>query len=230
MRELADALEGLDQDRSIACIVIAGSDDVFAAGADVGWLAQRDHEQMMWFSSGDWPRIRSVSTPTIAAVSGWALGGGCELALSCDMIVASVTARFGQPEIGLGILPGGGGTQRLARLVGRQRAMELILTGRRFGAEEAVAMGLVSRLAEAHNWLESALELAAEIASKPPLGVRLARQAIRAAEDMPFEAGLAHERRLFELAFATADRVEGMNAFLEKRSPQFPSFEGVDNE
>jgi enoyl-CoA hydratase/carnithine racemase len=168
-----------------------------------------------------WPRLAAMRTPLIAAVSGYALGGGCELALACDMIVASEEAEFGQPEILLGIIPGGGGTQRLARVMGKQRAMELVLTGRRIGAAEAHSLGIVTRLAPPDGWLDAALELAGEVAERPPLAARLAKQAVLAAEETALTAGLDHERRLYELAMATEDRVEGMNAFIEKRKPEF---------
>jgi enoyl-CoA hydratase/carnithine racemase len=168
-----------------------------------------------------WPRLAAVRTPTIAAVSGYALGGGCELALACDMIVASEEAEFGQPEILLGIIPGGGGTQRLARVMGKQRAMDLVLTGRRIAAAEAHELGIVTRLAPPDGWLDAALELAGEVAERPPLAARLAKQAVLAAEETALTAGLDHERRLYELAMATEDRVEGMNAFIEKRKPEF---------
>jgi len=157
----------------------------------------------------------------VAAVSGYALGGGCELALICDMVVASETAEFGQPEILLGIIPGGGGTQRLARVIGKQRGMEMVLTGRRIPAQEALAMGIVNKLAPASEWLDQAMDLAAVVARRPPIAVRLGKQAVLAAEEAPLSAGLAHERRLFELALATEDRAEGMRAFLEKRKPEF---------
>jgi enoyl-CoA hydratase/carnithine racemase len=157
----------------------------------------------------------------IAAVSGFALGGGCELALSCDMIVASETAEFGQPEITLGIIPGAGGTQRLARVVGKQRAMEMVLTGRRVTAAEAVDMGFVNTVARKKEWFEKAIELAQVIARRPPVAVRLGKQAVQAADETALSAGLAYERRLYELAMATEDRVEGMTAFIEKRRPEF---------
>jgi enoyl-CoA hydratase/carnithine racemase len=157
----------------------------------------------------------------IAAVSGWALGGGCELALVCDLIVASETAEFGQPEITLGIIPGGGGTQRLARVVGKQRAMELVLTGRRIEAGEAERMGFVNVVTRKKQWLEQALELAQRIATRPPIAARLAKQAVLAADEAPMSAGLEIERRLYELSMATEDRIEGMDAFLEKRRPDF---------
>lgn len=222
MEALAAEVERLDADADVRCIVIAGSDEVFAAGADIGALAEREfHEAMFHPASGFWRRMAGCKSPLIAAVSGWALGGGCELALLCDMIVASETAEFGQPEITLGIIPGGGGTQRLARVVGKQRAMELVLTGRRFGAAEAAEMGIVNTVAKKREWLESALELARTVASRPPLAARLAKQAVLAAEETALSAGLEQERRLYELAMATEDRVEGMHAFLEKRRPEY---------
>ena len=222
MEELAAALEGMDADVDVRCIVIAGSNEAFAAGADVGALAERPfHEAVFHPGAAFWKRVAECRTPLIAAVSGWALGGGCELALSCDLIVASETAVFGQPEITLGIIPGGGGTQRLARAVGKQRAMELVLTGRRFDAREAARMGLVNEVTSNREWLESALELAARIARRPALAARLAKQAVLVAEETTLSAGLEQERRLYELAMASEDRVEGMSAFLEKRKPEF---------
>jgi enoyl-CoA hydratase/carnithine racemase len=222
MQELADEVERFDADAAVRCIVIAGSDEVFVSGADIGSLAERQfHEAVFHPAASFWRRLADVRTPMIAAVSGWALGGGCELALVCDLIVASETAVFGQPEITLGIIPGGGGTQRLARAIGKQRAMELVLTGRRFEAAEAERMGLVNAVTAKSEWLDSAMELAARIASRPPLAARLAKQAVLAAEEAPMSAGLEQERRLYELAMATEDRVEGMRAFLEKRKPDF---------
>lgn len=223
MQALAEALAMLDADEEVRCIVIAGSDEVFAAGADIGALAAREfHEAMFHPAAAFWRRVADIRTPLIAAVSGWALGGGCELALTCDMIVASETAEFGQPEITLGIIPGGGGTQRLARAIGKQRTMELVLTGRRFDAEEAEQMGLVNQVvAKSEDWLEAALELARTVARRPPLAARLAKQAVLVAEETAMAAGLEHERRLYELAMATEDRVEGMQAFLEKRKPEY---------
>jgi enoyl-CoA hydratase/carnithine racemase len=222
MEELAGAVERFDADPAVRCIVIAGSDEVFVSGADIGALAEREfHEVLFHPASSFWRRLAEVRTPMIAAVSGWALGGGCELALVCDLIVASETAVFGQPEITLGIIPGGGGTQRLARAIGKQRAMELVLTGRRFDAHEAERLGIVNSVVEKGKWLDSAMELAARIASRPPIAARLAKQAILAAEETTMGAGLEQERRLYELAMATEDRVEGMRAFLEKRRPEF---------
>ncbi len=223
MDELASALATLDTDDEVRCIVIAGSDEVFAAGADIGVLAAREfHEAMFHPAASFWRRVADVRTPLIAAVSGWALGGGCELALACDMIVASETAEFGQPEITLGIIPGGGGTQRLARAIGKQRAMELVLTGRRFDALEAETLGLVNKVVRKRDdWFEAALELAHTVARRPPLAARLAKQAVLGAEETAMSAGLESERRLYELAMATEDRVEGMRAFLEKRKPEY---------
>jgi enoyl-CoA hydratase/carnithine racemase len=222
MAELMELVEGWDGDPQVRCIVIAGGDDWFAAGADIKAMAQRTFAETLSSPAARfWPRLAAIRTPMIAAVSGYALGGGCELALVCDMIVASEAAEFGQPEILLGIIPGGGGTQRLARVMGKQRAMELVLTGRRIKAQEALELGIVNRVAPAGEWLDSAMELAEVVARRPPLAVRLGKQAVLAADETPLGAGLDQERRLYELAMATDDRVEGMNAFIEKRQPQF---------
>src|SRR5215211_7738776 len=222
MVELVELVERWDADPELRSIVIAGGDDWFAAGADIKSMAERTFADTLTspadrFSS----RLAAVRKPLIAAVSGYALGGGCELALVCDMIVASENAEFGQPEILLGIIPGGGGTQRLARVMGKQRAMELVLTGRRIDAEEALRLGIVNRVARRGRWLEEAVELAEVVSRRPPLAVRLAKQAVLAAEETALTAGLDQERRLYELAMATEDRVEGMNAFIEKRKPEF---------
>jgi enoyl-CoA hydratase/carnithine racemase len=219
--ELADAVARLDADEEIHCIVIAGDDEAFAAGADVKALAERSITDELSPTESFWRRMAATRTPMIAAVSGWALGGGCELALLCDMIVASETAEFGQPEITLAIIPGGGGTQRLARTIGKARAMELVLTGRRFGAKEALEMGLVNRVAGKRDWLDQAIELAQVIARRPPLAARLAKEAILTAEETGLTAGVEAERRLFGVAMATEDRVEAMQAFLERRRPDF---------
>ena len=222
MDTLAAELERLDPDPEVRCIVIAGSDEVFAAGADIRAMSERSFAEALHHpAAGFWKRLDSVKTPMIAAVSGWALGGGCELALACDMIVASETAELGQPEITLGIIPGGGGTQRLARVLGKQRTMELVLTGRRISAQEAEEFGLVNVVAKKREWLEQAMELARTVARRPPIAARLAKQAVLAADEAGLSAGLEAERRLYELAMATEDRVEGMQAFLEKRRPDF---------
>jgi enoyl-CoA hydratase/carnithine racemase len=222
MEELGALLERWDEEDGVGCVVIAGGDEWFAAGADIRSMAERSFQEVLAAPSARfWPRLAAVRTPLIAAVSGYALGGGCELALACDMIVAAESAEFGQPEILLGIIPGGGGTQRLARVIGKQRAMELVLTGRRITASEAHELGIVNRVAPADGWLDSALELADVVSRRPPLAVRFGKQAVLAADETALSAGLAQERRLFEIAMATEDRVEGMKAFLEKRKPEF---------
>jgi enoyl-CoA hydratase/carnithine racemase len=220
--ELLAQVEDWDADDEVLCIVIAGSDEVFAAGADIAAMAEITFQDVLTSANERfWQRMAAVRTPLVAAVSGFALGGGCELALLCDMVVASETAEFGQPEVLLGIIPGGGGTQRLARVMGKQQAMELVLTGRRIGAEEAHRLGIVNQVVPADGWLERAVELAGVVARRPPLAVRMGKQAVLAAEETSLSGGIEAERRLFELAFATEDRVEGMRAFLEKRRPDF---------
>ncbi len=222
MERLASELERLDPDPEVRCIVIAGSDEVFAAGADIRAMSERSFAEALRHPAASfWRRVAAIKTPLVAAVSGYALGGGCELALACDMIVASDTALFGQPEITLGIIPGGGGTQRLARVIGKQRAMEYVLTGRRFDAGMALKWGLVNQVVGKGLWLTEAVELARTVAERPPIAARLAKQAVLAAEETAMSAGLENERRLYELAMATEDRVEGMQAFLEKREPKF---------
>jgi enoyl-CoA hydratase/carnithine racemase len=222
MEELITAVELWDSDPEVRCIVIAGGEEYFASGADIKAMRDRTfQETLTTATAGFWPRLAACKTPLIAAVSGYALGGGCELALLCDMIVASETAELGQPEILLGIIPGGGGTQRLARVIGKQRAMEMVLTGRRIPADEAYRIGLVNQVTKRREWFEKAVELAQVVAARPPIAVRLGKQAVLAAEEMALAAGLEHERRLYELAMATEDRIEGMSAFIEKRRPQF---------
>ena len=222
MREqLLAALERFDLDPEVRCVVIAGSEKVFAAGADIRAMAARPVEEPPNpASAAFWARLAAIRTPLVAAVSGYALGGGCELAMACDMIVADQGARFGQPEITLGIIPGGGGTQRLTRAIGKQRAMEYVLTGRPFDAQTAAGWGLVNTVIGDGAWLTEALELARAVAERPPLATRLAKQAVLAAEAGLAE-GLAAERTLFDQAMATEDRIEGMRAFLEKREPDF---------
>jgi enoyl-CoA hydratase/carnithine racemase len=222
MELLAGELERLDPDPAVRCVVIAGSERVFAAGADIKAMSERSFEEALRHpAAAFWRRVAAVKTPLVAAVSGYALGGGCELALACDMIVASDTAVFGQPEITLGIVPGGGGSQRLARVLGKQRAMELVLTGRRFDAETALEMGIVNKVVGKGRWLEEALDLARTVAERPPIAARLAKQAVLTADETALSAGLEAERRLYEISMATEDRVEGMRAFLEKRAPRF---------
>jgi enoyl-CoA hydratase/carnithine racemase len=222
METLCELVEAWDADPDVRAIVIAGSDEYFAAGADIKAMSERSFQEALANPmTSFWQRIAAVKTPLIAAVAGYALGGGCELALICDMIVASETAEFGQPEIMLGIIPGGGGTQRLARVVGKQRAMELVLTGRRIDAQEAYRLGFVNRVTKKKEWLDQALELAEVVARRPPIAVRLGKQAVLAADETTLGAGLDQERRLYELSMATEDRAEGMSAFIEKRRPEF---------
>jgi enoyl-CoA hydratase/carnithine racemase len=219
---LLEELERLDADPETGCIVIAGSDEFFAAGADIRALAERPVDAPADPAGIEfWQRLAALATPTIAAVSGYAFGGGCELALACDMIVADEKAKLGQPEVKLGIIPGGGGTQRLARAIGRQRAMELVLTGRSFDARAAFEWGLVNRCAAEGAWLEEALDLARRVAAGAPIAVRLGKRAVRLAEQTDLDAGLLSERALFDEAMASEDRVEGMKAFLERRDPEF---------
>jgi enoyl-CoA hydratase/carnithine racemase len=220
--EIADSLERLDADPEVRCIVLAGHDEFFAAGADIRTMAERPVDappdpQGIEF----WTRLTAIGTPTIAAVSGYAFGGGCELALACDMIVCDEGTRFGQPEITLGIIPGGGGTQRLARAIGKQRAMEYVLTGRRWDAKTAQRWGLVNQVVGKGKWLTEAIELARLVAERPPLAVRLGKRAVLTAQETSLSEGLREERALFDEAMASEDRVEGMTAFLEKREPRF---------
>jgi enoyl-CoA hydratase len=222
MDELVSALQELDRDDAIRCIVLGGNERAFAAGADIGELAQASAVELYYARRVErWDAIRSLWTPLVAAVSGFCLGGGCELALSCDLIVASDTARFGQPETGLGIIPGAGGTQRFTRAVGKAVAMDVILSGRMLTAREALAAGLVSRVVAREAWLEEAKRVAREIAAKGPVATRLAKEAVDRAYEGPLSLGLEYERRLLYLAFASEDAREGLNAFVEKRKPDF---------
>jgi enoyl-CoA hydratase len=220
MKELVDALEAFDQDDSIGAIVLTGGEKVFAAGADIKRMAEASAVDMLLMDQlARWDRIRKLHKPVIAAINGFALGGGCELAMMCDMIIAGENARFGQPEINIGVIPGAGGTQRLTRAVGKAKAMELILTGRQFSAQEAYEMGLINKVVPPEMTIEEAKTLAKTIAEKPPIAVRLAKDAILKAFDTTIEGGLDYERKLFYLLFASADQKEGMRAFIEKRSP-----------
>ena len=215
---LAEALEHFDDDAEVGCIVITGDERAFAAGADIREMAEATPVTMLQEGFIDlFDRLRTVRKPVIAAVSGWALGGGCELAMACDMIVASETARFGQPEINLGIIPGAGGTQRLTRAVGKALAMEIVLNDRRLTAQEALQYGLVNRVAPTDRYLEEAIQLAREIAARAPVAVQLAKEAVNKAHELSLSEGLAFERRSFYFLFATEDQKEGMRAFLEKR-------------
>lgn len=222
MDELCIALEALDRDEAIRVIVVTGSERAFAAGADIGEMAAATPIDMLQGNRiAQWDRVRRISKPVIAAVAGWCLGGGCELAMALDLIVAAESARFGQPEINLGVIPGAGGTQRLTRAVGKSTAMEMILTGEPIDAREAHRLGLVARVVPNELLVEDALTLAATIATKSPLALRLAKEAVNAAYEMSLTDALAHERRLFYLLFASEDQKEGMAAFLEKRDADF---------
>ncbi|MCL4238906.1 MAG: enoyl-CoA hydratase/isomerase family protein [Anaerolineae bacterium] len=220
MNELMSALAELDRDESVRCLVITGTAKVFAAGADIHEMAQATPVEMMEKAFiARWERLRALHKPVIAAVSGYALGGGCELALACDMIVASETAIFGQPEVNLGVIPGAGGTQRLTRTVGKALAMEMCLNDRRLTAAEAERFGLVNRVAPVETYLEEAIALATQIAARAPVALRMVKEAINMALETPLTSGLAYERNLFYALFATHDQKEGMAAFLEKRPP-----------
>lgn len=222
MDELVAALEALDRSDDVRCVVLTGSERAFAAGADVTEMAAATPVDMLsGYRFQQWERIRKISKPIIAAVRGFALGGGCELAMLCDMIIAGDGARFGQPEINLGIMPGAGGTQRLTRAVGKARAMELVLTGRQVTAGEAYTMGLLTRVVPDEVTLEEAKKLAQAIAQKAPVAVRLAKESILKAFDTTLESGLDYERKAFYLLFSTEDKNEGIQAFLGKRPPAF---------
>ena len=220
MAGLVEALEQLDEDGSVRAIVIGGSERAFAAGADIAELARATPIEMYDARRVErWDAIRRVRTPLVAAVSGYCLGGGCELALSCDLIVASETARFGQPETGVGLLPGAGGTQRWTRSVGKAIAMDVVLTGRMLTAREALAAGLVSRVVPKEAWLDEARRVAMQIAAKSPVATRLAKEAVDAAFESTLTQGLEYERRALYLALASEDAKEGLTAFLDKRDP-----------
>jgi enoyl-CoA hydratase len=222
MTELVDALAPLDRDPDVGCFVITGSDRVFAAGADIKEMAEKSAAEMMsedYFAG--WEAFAALRTPKVAAVSGYALGGGCELAMMCDVIIAADNARFGQPEITLGVIPGIGGTQRLTRLVGRAKAMDMILTGRLVDAEEADRIGLVSRVVPAERLLAEATEVAEQIAGYGKLAVTAARDCVDRALETGLGDGIRYERKAFHALFATRDQKEGMRAFLEKRQPTF---------
>jgi enoyl-CoA hydratase len=222
MGELVGALEKLDADDAVRCIVVAGSERAFAAGADISEL--RDASTLdLYFGARleKWDAIRGVRTPLVAAVSGFCLGGGCELAMACDLIIASETAQFGQPETGIGVMPGAGGTQRLTRAVGKAKAMDVILAGRFLDAWEAERAGLAARVVAKEAWLEEAKRVAREIASKAPVAQQLAKEAVNRAFETTLAAGLDVERKLFHLAHTTEDAAEGLRAFGEKRRPDF---------
>ena len=222
MEELVAVLEELDRDEAVRCIVLAGSERAFAAGADIGEMADAGAIEMYYARRVErWDAIRKLWTPLVAAVSGYCLGGGNELAMACDLVIASETARFGQPETGLGVIPGAGGTQRLTRAIGKAKAMDVVLTGRFLDAREAEQAGLVARVVAKEAWLDEAKRVAHEIAVKGPVAQRLAKEAVDRAFETSLEMGLDHERRLLYLSFASDDAREGLRAFVEKRKPEF---------
>ena len=224
MDELVARLSELDADDEVRCIVLAGDERAFAAGADIAELAAATAVELYQAPRvARWDAIRKLSTPLVAAVSGWCLGGGCELAMTCDLIVASDTARFGQPETGLGIIPGAGGTQRLARAVGKALAMDMVLTGRVLSAEEARSGGLVARVVAKEAWLDEARRVASEIAARAPVAQRLARESVDRAFETGLDSGLDIDRKALYLAFASEDAREGLSAFVEKRRPEWKS-------
>jgi enoyl-CoA hydratase len=222
LREVMDALDAFDKDNNIGAMVITGNEKAFAAGADIKEMSGKSAQEMTETDHvAVFGRIRSVEKPVIAAVSGWALGGGCEVALSCDMIVASESAKFGQPEINIGVIPGAGGTQRLTHAVGKAISMEMILNNRTLSAQEAHQFGLVNRVVPVSDYLNEALKLADEIASRAPLAVRAAKKMINASYESSLTIGLAEEKQTFYNLFNTEDQKEGMKAFVEKRKPEW---------
>ena len=222
MERLVANLEMFDADPEVGCLLLAGSERAFAAGADIKELEGASPVDMLRSGQMErWGRIRRLRKPLVAAVSGFALGGGCELAMACDMIVASESAVFGQPEIDIGVMPGAGGTKRLTRALGKALAMEVVLAGRRLSAREALAHGLVNKVVPVEAWFDEALVLAETVAKKAPLAAQLAKESISRAMDMDLETALDYERRMFYLLFASADQKEGMKAFREKRKAEF---------
>jgi enoyl-CoA hydratase len=222
MEELVEALEEFERDGEVRAIILTGGPTVFAAGADLKEFAVQDAVGMLQNSRiALWDRIKAISKPLIAAVSGFALGGGCELAMQCDMIIASETARFGQPEINVGLMPGAGGTQRLTRTLGKFKAMEMILTGKFIDAREAERRGLANRVVPPETLLDEAKKLGFELAEKPPISVRLAKECVVKAFETTLAEGIDYERKLFYFLFAAEDTKEGINAFVEKRKPQY---------
>ena len=222
MTQVIEALEAFDADQDTRCMLLTGDERAFAAGADINEMADASMIEMHYRNMfGRWERIRRLHKPIVAAVSGYALGGGCELMMYCDIVIASETARFGQPEVNIGVMPGAGGTQRLTRAVGKAQAMDLILTGRMITAQEAHTMGLVSRVVPAEHYFDEALSVCHELCSRPPIALQMAKEAVSKAFDTTLTEGLEFERKLFYMLFATDDQKEGMRAFVEKRQPVF---------
>ncbi|HWB19012.1 MAG TPA: enoyl-CoA hydratase-related protein [Phycisphaerales bacterium] len=222
MTQLADQLEAFDNDPDIFVMLLAGNERAWAAGADIGDMAEKSTFEMYDRDQfATWDRIARIKKPIVAAVSGFALGGGCELMMMCDVIVCSESAQIGQPEINLGVMPGAGGTQRLTRAVGKAAAMDVILTGRNLTAHEAFAAGLVSRVVPPEHWFSASLKLARDMAKKGPVALKLAKEAVLKAHELNLTEGVLHERKLFYMLFSTHDQKEGMKAFVEKRKPNF---------
>lgn len=222
MGELRDALRELDQNENVRVIILTGSEKAFAAGADIKQMKGKSAIDMLKIDQfSTWDQIKKTKKPIIAAVSGFALGGGCELAMICDMIIASETAVFGQPEIKIGVMPGAGGTQRLTKALGKAKAMEMVLTGKFLSAEDAEKHGLVNRVVPVELYLEESFKLAQEIAQLSPIAIRLAKEAVLRSLESSLEEGLHFERKNFYLAFASEDQTEGMQAFVDKRKPNF---------
>jgi enoyl-CoA hydratase len=222
MKELVEALDEMDKQDDVRCVILTGTEKAFAAGADIKEMADASTVEMLQRDMfARWDRIRKFKKPIIAAVGGYALGGGCELAMTCDIIIASESAKFGQPEISIGVIPGAGGTQRLTRAVGKYKAMEMVLTGAMITAEEAKQWGLVVKVVPNEVLVDEAKNLAKAIASKPPLAAQLGKEAILKAFDTTIESGLEFERKNFYILFSTEDQKEGMKAFVEKRKPEW---------
>ena len=222
MTELADLMERYDDDESIAVLLLAGTPRAWAAGADIGDMATASVVDMASRDQfAQWERIKRIKKPIVAAVSGFALGGGCELMMHCDVVICAENARIGQPEINIGVMPGAGGTQRLTRAVGKALAMDIVLSGRFLSAREACDHGLVSRVVPDEHWFDEALRVATAMADKPPIALRYAKEAVLKADELPLGQGLEYERKLFYMLFDTEDQKEGMSAFLEKRKPTY---------
>ena len=226
IRELGQALDGFEADDAIGAVVLTGGEKAFAAGADIKEMQPKDHMDVYLqdFISDGWERITTCRKPVIAAVSGFALGGGCEMAMMCDFILADETAKFGQPEISIGTIPGAGGTQRLPRYVGKSKAMEMVLTGRMMDAEEAERAGLVSRILPKAELLDEAVKVAGRIAGLSRPSVLMAKESVNQAYETGLAEGIRFERRLFHSTFGTEDQKEGMAAFIEKRKPEFKNY------
>jgi len=222
MGELRDALKSLDENDKVRAIIITGNEKAFAAGADIKQMANKTAIDMLKIDQfSTWDQIRKTKKPLIAAVAGFALGGGCELAMTCDMIIASESAKFGQPEIKIGVMPGAGGTQRLTKAVGKARAMEMVLTGKFISGEEAMNYGLVNKVVPIEMYMHEALELAKEIAKMSPIAAQLAKESVNRSFETHLDEGLTFERKNFYLTFSSEDQTEGMNAFVEKRKPEY---------